>query len=269
MINTSGSLPIGIFDSGIGGLSVTNAVLRLLPQESIIYFGDSVRAPYGKRRRSEIVEFCFQITQYLLDRGCKAIVVACNTASAAALDQLRAHWPQVPFIGIEPAIKPAAKMSQSGVLGVMATEATFLTERYLKLEKKYAPNLQVIQDPCQDLVKEIEKVEWESEELKKVLQAILLPLLEQKADTFVLGCTHYPLILPQIKDILGTEQNVINPAPAVARQLMKVLKEASLLNDGTQKVTHIFVSSGDTDLIDKVARQYLGLLSPLVKKHIW
>ena len=154
---SSSEQAIGIFDSGIGGLTVANAVFDLLPQEQVIYYGDTANIPYGSKPESVIRDFSFKITEFLLAKNCKAIVVACNTASAAALDALRKHWPEIPFIGMEPAVKPAAKLTQTGKVGVLATAGTFKSQRYAKLMETYAKDVVMIENSCVGLVKLIEQ----------------------------------------------------------------------------------------------------------------
>ena len=237
--------PIGVFDSGIGGLSVANAIIRQLPKENLLYLGDSGRIPYGNQAQSTIKKYSFQITDYLLNAGCKAIVVACNTASAAALNELRKAWPDIPFIGMEPAVKPGAERTKTGKIGVLATAGTFSSERYESLTSKFATDMKVIENPCKGLVKLIEAGETESKEIEELLQTILQPMLQEKVDTFILGCTHYPFVESNIRKIIGLDKTIINPAPAVARQTLKVLKDKSLLNTSTKSPKYHFLTTGD------------------------
>jgi len=216
--------PIGVFDSGVGGLSVLRAIRRLMPGERIIYLGDQGHVPYGPRPMREVQDFSEQITRFLLAKGSRLIVVACNTASAAALQYLRATFPSVPFVGMEPAVKPAAEQTHSGVVGVLATPATFMGALYASVLERFAQGVTVLQDTCPGLVGQIEKGELESPETKTILMAALAPMLEKGIDTVVLGCTHYPFVIPQIKKIVGENVRVIDPAPAVARQAMRLLE---------------------------------------------
>jgi glutamate racemase len=235
---------IGIFDSGIGGLTVANAVFDLLPHEKIIYFGDTANIPYGDKMADQVRDFSFRITQFLLNKGCKAIVIACNTASAAALDALRNHWPDVPFIGMEPAVKPAAKLTKTGKVGVLATAGTFKSQRYANLMHAYAQDVTMIQNPCVGLVKLIEEHKIDQPKTRALLESILKPMETEGADTFVLGCTHYPFVEHIIRDIIDEAEHIINPAPAVARQLKRRLEKLNLLNPSNEIPEHEFYASG-------------------------
>jgi glutamate racemase len=237
---------IGIFDSGIGGLTVVNAVFDLLPQEQVIYYGDTANIPYGSKTESVIREFSFKITEFLLAKNCKAIVVACNTASAAALDALRKHWPEIPFIGMEPAVKPAAKLTQTGKVGVLATAGTFKSQRYAKLMETYAEGVEMIENPCVGLVKLIEQKKVNHPETKALLESILRPMEAEGVDTFVLGCTHYPFVEVLINEIIDEAEHIINPAPAVARQLKNILEKRGLLHKGKPDPPE-FYASGDKE----------------------
>jgi len=225
----STTYPIGVFDSGIGGLSVANAIYRLLPKESMVYFADTKRVPYGPRSITEIQQFSEEIVSFLLGKKCKLIVVACNTATAAALEGLRQKWPQIPIIGMEPAVKPAAKATKSNKVGVLATLSTINSERYEQLMQRYASAVEVIENPCIGLVPLIERGAFDLPETKKMLHAILDPMLEQEIDTLVLGCTHYPFLMPLLNEILGDGVKIIDPAPAVARQVKRILVQSQLL----------------------------------------
>ena len=193
------NLPIGIFDSGIGGLSVARAIIDLLPSEPFLYFGDTARIPYGTKPADTIRQYSLDITRYLIESGAKAIVVACNTASAAALGTLRAAWPDIPIVGMEPAVKPGANATQTGVVGVLATAGTFKSQRYADLMQRYASGITLLEDPCIGLVEQIEAGELNTSATRQLLETILLPMIRQQADTFVLGCTHYPLVRASIE----------------------------------------------------------------------
>ncbi len=250
-------LPIGIFDSGIGGLTVAHAIIDTLPQESLLYFGDTARIPYGTKSAEAIRQFSEEITHHLLRQGCKAIVVACNTASAAALDHLRRKWPEAPFVGMEPAVKPGAKATQTGVVGVLATAGTFRSQRYASLMRRYASGVTLLQDPCIGLVEQIEAGKFQSPETEALLRRIVQPMLDQGADTFVLGCTHYPFISPLLQRIIGESRTIINPAPAVARQLSRVLQQKGLLSS-TPSPSYHFQISGPRQQFDFLATGLLG-----------
>lgn len=211
--------PIGIFDSGVGGLSVLRAIQERLPNENIIYFADQARVPYGSRSLAEVRTFSEEITRFLISKGVKIIVVACNTASAAALHWLRETFPEIPFVGMEPAIKPAAEHSHSGVVGVLATPATFQGELYNSLVTRFASDTTVLQNTCLGLVEEIESGALDGDKTRTILDEALRDMLERGLDALVLGCTHYPFVMPLIKQICGDAVHVIDPAPAVARQI--------------------------------------------------
>ncbi len=222
--------PIGIFDSGIGGLTVLRAIHQLLPDESLIYMADQAHVPYGPRPIQEVRQFSEAITHYLVEQGSRMIVVACNTASAAALKYLRQVFPDIPFVGMEPAVKPAAEHTRSGVVGVLATPATFQSELYASVVERFGQGVMLIQHTCPGLVSQIEAGEMESEVTYKILEEALQPMLEQGIDTVVLGCTHYPFVIPLIQHITGPDVRVIDPAPAVARQVQRLLVASSLLD---------------------------------------
>ncbi|MEM8583206.1 MAG: glutamate racemase [Bacteroidota bacterium] len=215
---------IGVFDSGIGGLTVANAVSGLLPKENLLYIADNANAPYGSKPPAEVQKYAHRLAQKLIQAGAKLILVACNTATAMAIDQLRATWPDMPFVGIEPAIKPAAAATRTGVIGVMATQITLGSERYKDLTGRFAHELRVIEDPCIGLVPLIEEG-IQDERITDKLHRILDPMLEGGADTLVLGCTHYPLVIAHIRAICGAEVHIINPVAPTAQQVARLLNE--------------------------------------------
>jgi glutamate racemase len=220
--------PIGIFDSGIGGLTITASIRQALPRERLLYFGDTAHVPYGPRSLEEVRGFSFAITHALLEHGCKTIVIACNTASAAALRALREAYPDVAFVGMEPAVKPAVEHTRSGVVGVIATVATFQSELYATIVERFAHGVKVLHQPCPGLVKQIESGAFDSPETEQMLRGWLTPMQEAGIDALVLGCTHYPIVRPVIERILGPHVRVIDPAPAIARQLQRVLHRDGL-----------------------------------------
>ncbi len=241
---------IGVFDSGIGGLTVANAIHSRLPNESIYYFGDTDRIPYGTKPVSTILQYCLEISQFLLEQGAKIIVVACNTATAAALPQLRATWPGTPFIGMEPAVKPAVKASRTGKIGVLATRTTFQSTRYHSLLRRFAQSYQCFEDPCIGLVELVEAGRWSDPETEALLRSIIQPMLSKGVDTLVLGCTHYPFVESLIRTIAGPDIEIINPAPAIARRVEQVLTEyhwhCPSKNSGGQK----YWVSGNKDTME-------------------
>ncbi len=223
---------IGIFDSGVGGLSVLREIHNQIPESPIIYFGDQIHVPYGPRDLEEVYSLSKVITQFLLGLGAGIIVVACNTASAAALYPLRVEFPEIPFVGMEPAVKPAAEKTHTGNVGVLATPATFQGKLYNSVVERFAKNVKIYQNTCSGLVQEIEKGNFTGIETRKILENALFPMLENKIDSVVLGCTHYPFVIPLIKEIVGSEVTVIDPAPAVAKQTMRIL--STIDHSGTE-----------------------------------
>jgi glutamate racemase len=250
--------PIGIFDSGIGGLSVLRAVRELMPDESLVYLADQAHVPYGLRPMEEIQDFSVAITRFLLGQGAKMIVVACNTASAAALHHLRAEFPQVPFVGMEPAVKPAAEQTHSGVVGVLATPATFQGALYASVVERFANGVTVLQDTCPGLVGQIERGDLSGPETRRILEEALRPMLAAGADTVVMGCTHYPFVIPLIEQIGGDQVRVIDPAPAVARQAKRVLEARGIQSEGNQKAGVRYYTSGAVERFDFLLEQLLG-----------
>jgi glutamate racemase len=229
MMSASAASPIGIFDSGVGGLSVLRALRQQLPSERAIYVGDQQHVPYGPRPLVEVRRFSEEITRFLLARGVKLIVVACNTASAAALVHLRKTFRSTPFVGMEPAVKPAAESTLSGVVGVLATPATFQGELYASVVERFADGVEVLRSTCPGLVERIEQGDLSGPGTREILREALLPMIGRGADAIVLACTHFPFVIPLISDISGPDVRVIDPAPAVARQTQRVLEGRTLV----------------------------------------
>ncbi len=219
---------IGVFDSGVGGLSVLRAIQKQLPSQPVIYFADQAHVPYGARPLEEVRQFCEDISRFLYRQGARLIVVACNTASAAALYPLRAAFPQIPFVGMEPAVKPAAEQTHTGVVGVIATPATFQGALYASVVERFAHGVTILQDTCPGLVQQIEAGDLDGPVTRSILEKALHPMLAQNIDTVVLGCTHYPFVIPLIQQITGPSVRVIDPAPAVARQVERMLTQHEL-----------------------------------------
>lgn len=215
--------PIGVFDSGVGGLSVLRAIRAELPWEDLLYVADSGYAPYGDRDADFIAERATTITELLLDAGVKAIVVACNTATVVAIETLRS-WCPVPVVAMEPAIKPAAQHTKSGVVGVLATRRTLSSPSVARLCAAYGNDIEILLQPCPGLVEQVEKAQLHSETTRDLLVSYLAPLLHAGADTIVLGCTHYPFLVPLIRDIVGLDVAIIDPATAVAKELARRLQ---------------------------------------------
>lgn len=239
--------PTGIFDSGVGGLSVLQSIRAVLPNESLVYLADQAHVPYGGRSLQQVRAFSEEITRFLLEElGAKMIVVACNTASAAALHHLRAVFPDTPFVGMEPAVKPAAENTLSGVVGVLATPATFQGELYASVVERFGQGVTILQDTCAGLVAEIEAGRIDGEQSRNILKSALTPMMAQNLDTVVLGCTHYPFVIPLIQEIVGPEVHVIDPAPAIARQTAKLLDENDLRSEQSGSTEPHYLTSGNT-----------------------
>jgi glutamate racemase len=216
---------IGVLDSGIGGLTVLRHIRRELPGERLLYVADQAHVPYGARPVEEIGRYAGGITQFLQEEGARVVVVACNTASAVALDRLRHAFPALPIVGMEPAVKPAAEQTKSGKIGILATPGTFRSERYASLVQRYGREIEVLEDPCRGLVELIEAQAFAAAETEQLLRRIVEPMLAAGVDTLVLGCTHYPFVLPLLERISGGQVTIIDPAPAVARQTKNVLQQ--------------------------------------------
>jgi len=246
MAETKTDQLIGIFDSGIGGLSVLREIQKMLPFQPLYYIADQAHVPYGKRKLSEIREFAFQITDFLADKGAKLIVVACNTASAAALKELRAAYPQLIFVGMEPAVKPATEKTHNGVVGVLATPATFQGKLYNTLVEKFARDVSILTHTCPGLVEAIESGDLHSPNTQRILKQALIPMIENGADTIVLGCTHFPFIIPLIREIAGPRVSVIDPAPAIAKRVGYLLNQAGLTNGYKPAKYDVFATTGNT-----------------------
>ncbi len=238
--------PIGVFDSGVGGLSVWQEIVRLLPHEDTLYVADQTHMPYGSRSLAEVQHFGETICQFLLSRGAKIIVIACNTASAAALHHLRAIWPNVPFVGMEPAVKPATEQTRTGIVGVLATQATFQGQLFASLTAEYGRNVQVLPQVGWGLAQAVEAGELDTPATETLLNQHLAPLINAGIDQLVLGCTHYPFLRPVIERILGPKIAIIDPAPAIARQTARVLARHNLQNNSTHSGGHTFYTSGNS-----------------------
>jgi glutamate racemase len=257
--------PIGIFDSGIGGLSVLRHVRALLPQEELLYFADSGFAPYGEKPESVIVQRALAIAAFLLKFQVKALVVACNTATAAAIAALREHYPELLVVGVEPGLKPAAALTRSGTVGVLATAGTLASEKFLKLQQQVAEVTQVnfLLQPCNGLADQIEKGEIRSRETAQLVARYVAPLLAQQADTLVLGCTHYPFVEALIRDAAGDGVQIVDTGEPVARQLHRLLAQRGLLRDpaGTSRLSAY--TTGSRGALSAAFQRLLALDPPV------
>lgn len=224
-------MKIGVFDSGVGGLWILKNLKESLTSFSYIFIGDQYHVPYGERNLEEIREFSEEITKFLINKGCKIIVIACNTASAASLKYLREKFSETIFVGMEPAVKPAVETTHTKKVGVLATPATFQGELYNSIVEKFANDVLIFKNTCDGLVNQIEKGELDGKETKEILENALNPMIKEGIDTVVLGCTHYPFVMPLIKEIVGENINVIDPTPAIVKQVRRLIDQNGFLTD--------------------------------------
>ncbi|HOG46519.1 MAG TPA: glutamate racemase [Anaerolineae bacterium] len=253
-VEGGGSGCIGLFDSGVGGLTVLREVMRQLPRWDTIYLADSANCPYGARPAEEIRRLSEGISRCLIERGARAIVVACNTASAVALRGLRECFPGVPFVGMVPAIKPAAALTKSGAVGVLATPPTLHGRLLGDAVERYAGGVRVLSQACPGLVERIEEGDLDGPATEALVRRCLEPLLGQGVDVIALGCTHYPFVAPLIQRLAGPEVRLLDPSEAVARQVARVLPE-----QGSGSGRHVFLTSGEPEALARAVRRLLGL----------
>lgn len=247
----SNNNPIGIFDSGVGGMSVWKELIQKLPSENVIYYADSANCPYGTKQKDEIISLAVKAVEILIKKDCKLIIAACNTATAAAIDFLRANY-DIPLIGMEPAVKPAALNSKTKSIAVLATEGTFNGRLYLETSEKFAKDVElniVVGDKLVDIVENglINKNETEIH-----IRELVKPLIDKKIDHLVLGCTHYPFLIPILKKVLPGNVNIIDPAPAVVKQVKRILEINHLLNKNNDNSKYEFYSSGETNVLERL-----------------
>ncbi len=259
--------PIGVFDSGVGGLSVLREIRRQLPFEDLLFVADQSHVPYGLRSSSQVRDFSRVITNYLLSHGSRLIVLACNTASAAALHYLRRSFPDVPFVGMEPAVKPAAEGTKSRTVGVLATPATFQGELYHSVVERFAKGVTVLTDTCQGLVGQIERGDFDSPATRAILEKALHPMIARGVDRVVMGCTHYPFVIPLIEEIVGPEVEVIDPGPAVARQVGRVLETRGLRGSESSLGAVQYFTTGDPAKLRQLLPKLIGEESPVEALH--
>lgn len=252
------SRPIGVFDSGVGGLSVLREIRRALPAETLCYVADSAHAPYGERSVAYIEARSRHIIGFLQAQGAKAVVVACNTVTGLVIGHLRAAFPGLPLIAIEPAVKPAAQSTHSGVIGLLATRQTVASPGLQRLLQLHASDRQVLLQACPGWVERVERGELDGTETEAAVAQYLRPLLAQGADTLVLGCTHYPFLAPLIRRLAGPAVQVLDPAPAVARELARRLAALDLLNPATKVGREQFWTSADPRRIGPVISALWG-----------
>lgn len=242
--------PIGLFDSGIGGTSIWKEVNALLPNEDTIYLADSKNAPYGKKTKQEIIDLCFKNVDFLLSQNCKLIVVACNTATTNAIKEMREKY-DIPFIGIEPAIKPAANQSETQKIGILATKGTLNSELFNRQVENFS-NVKILEQVGHGLVELIESGKIDSEEMRNLLKNYLRPMIAENIDYLVLGCSHYPYLIPEIKKIIPNHIKIIDSGEAVAKQTRIILEKNNLLNSSTEKGKNIFFTNSDATVLKNI-----------------
>ncbi len=242
--------PIGLFDSGVGGTSIWKEVHALLPNENTIYLADSKNAPYGIKSKDEIIALSCKNTEFLLEKNCKLIVVACNTATTNSIKELRAKY-DIPFIGIEPAIKPAAKQSKTHCIGILATKGTLNSELFHNSVMNH-PEVKIVEQIGYGLVQLIENGAINSLEMVELLESYLLPMVEKNIDYLVLGCSHYPYLIPQIKKIIPTKIKIIDSGEAVAKQTKKILEQYQLMNNSNEISSQLFYTNSNPDVLKNI-----------------
>jgi glutamate racemase len=255
----SSSNPIGVFDSGVGGLSVFRAIRDELPSEDLIYVGDSGFAPYGDRPHDFVQTRASAITEFLIGEGSKAVVIACNTATGIAVDLLRLRFPEIPIVAVEPAVKPAAARTKSGVVGVLATSGTLASPNVTRLLNRYGVDVEILTQAGTGLVEQVEKGELSGERTRALVRKLVRPMIEKGADVLVLGCTHYPFLRSQIEEAAGPGVEIMDPATAVARELRRRLETTGSLTGGRQgPATERFLTTGTPVEVSPIMSQLLG-----------
>ena len=253
----SNSRPIGVFDSGIGGLTVVRAMTRHLPHENITYFGDTARVPYGPKSSQVVRDYAAQDTDVLMRLNVKAIVIACNTATAIAIADLRAHF-AVPIVGMEPAVKPASTHSRTRCIGVLATSGTLASDKFASLLARFGRDVEVHVQPCSGLVEQVERGALNSDATRALVEKYVTPLARRGVDTIVLGCTHYPFLRPVIAEFAGANVSIIDPNPAVARELRRQLERSHLRAPADHPGTEKFWTSAEPSSVQNVMIQLWG-----------
>ena len=249
--------PVGVFDSGVGGLSVLRAIRRELPEEDVLYVGDSGFAPYGNKPAAFVRDRAAALVEFLANEGAKAIVVACNTATGIAVDELRARF-QMPIVAVEPAVKPAATRTKSGVVGVLATAGTLSSPNLSRLVNKHGVDVRFLEQPCPGLAEQVERGDFTGDTTRSLVEQYVRPLVQQGADVLVLGCTHYPFLRDLIPSVAGAGVELIDPADAVARELRRRLEKARLLASRSGPGSQRFWTTGSREQAASVMSQLLG-----------
>ena len=261
------SRPIALFDSGVGGLSILREITRLLPWEDTLYFADKANCPYGDLSLPEVRGLSLGITEFLLRKEAKVIVIACNTASAAALQGLRASFPETPFIGMVPAVKPAATLTHSRRVGVLATPATFQGELFADVVSRFATDVEVIAQACPGLVDKVEEGDMCGSETAALLDSYVAPLLQEGVDTLVLGCTHYAFLIPLLQHMVGEGVNIVDPSPAIARQTKHILTQSDMLKEDSLPGKREFYASGDAIALSRTTSYLIGKEEKFIAVH--
>ncbi len=255
-MSTWDTRPIAMLDSGVGGLSILREVRNQLPNEDILYFADQRHVPYGPRPRQEIQSFSEAITRFFLERDAKVVVIACNAASAASLHYLRKTFPDLIFVGMEPAVKPAAERTQRGVIGVITTKATYQGELFASVVERFTDGVKVVTQVCPTFVTHVEAGQLDTSQVRQVAEEYLQPLIAAHIDQLVLGCTHFPFLVPLLQDILGPEIEIIDPGPAIARQTGRVI--AQKRNHPRHSGQVAYFTSGDAAAFHHLAARLLA-----------
>lgn len=242
---------IGVFDSGVGGLSVLTAIHQHLPNESLLYLADTKYVPYGEKEAAFVIERCIKITDYFVAQSVKTMVIACNTATAAAATVLREKYPHLPLIAMEPAVKPASQATRSGKVGVLATSGTLKSAKFAALLDRFASDVTVFAQPCPGLVERIELGDLTGTETRQLLSQYLQPMLDNGCDTIILGCTHYPFLRPLLLELLPTNIQIIDTGEAVTRHLQKTLTQLDKQADKSNQPTVDFRTTGDLAVFNK------------------
>lgn len=247
--------PIGIFDSGLGGISVWQALYKALPAESLVYLGDGKRCPYGSRTEAEVLQFTEEAVERLIAEGCKMVVVACNTATAVAIKTLRERYPEIPFVGLEPAVKPAALKTQTGVIGVLATERSLHGDHFRRAEAKYGADVTILKCVGEGFVEAVENNLEHTTETAELVRKAVLPLVEGGADKIVLGCTHYPFLRDVIAGVAGNGVEIIDSSDAVARRVEALLDDFDLRADAANVAEYRFLTFADEAYAEKLQKK--------------
>lgn len=252
-VNTPNAV-IGVLDSGVGGLSVLREIHRCIPTHPTLYYADQAHLPYGAKSKTELYGYVDAIIRFMRDSGARVIVFACNTASAACLVEMRAAYPEIPFVGMEPAIKPAVQATRSGAVGVLATQVTANGDLYRQTLARFAGNARVITQVASEFVQLVEQADWESARGREILHAHLQPMLDAGVDQVALACTHFPFLIDALQEIAGENVHFIDPSPAIALQTRRLLEKAGLLRDGTLAQHTYWTSASPDKLRDMIKR---------------